>query len=400
MQDFFLHMPTQIFFGPSKLTAFAEITASLGIKALLVTGGGSVERLGYLGLVSDSLSGAGIELCHFAGIEPNPLAATVNQAADQGRAADVQFVIALGGGSVMDAAKAIAALLENGDSDIWPYVKGEPKFGALKSAVPVVAIPTTAATASEVTPYSVISKPEVNGKSFIAAECLKPYACWINPVFTLDVPRVVTQDGAADIFSHVLENYITGGSDAVLSDRYCEAVMLTVLESLPALQTKPNSLPHRSSLAWCSTLALNGLQQAGRLDAPFPLHMIEHALSGYNHELAHGRGLATLFPAYFQWLWENGRARDRIARLGTTLFGLQGDLDECGRGFMSEFSQWLIDNELYQSLEAIGIDTELFEEIAAEVVKIHGEDGTMDVLGPFTKGDIVDIFELTESQVP
>ncbi|HKB90608.1 MAG TPA: iron-containing alcohol dehydrogenase, partial [Opitutaceae bacterium] len=325
MKDFVLHVPTQIFFGASHGEAFAKSIASLGKKVLLLTGGGSIERLGYLQTVEGHLKKAGLTVHRFSGIEPNPHARTINRAAGEAMKNGDELIVALGGGSVMDAAKAIAALAFIKENDIWPYVGGEPKAGQLRGAIPVVAIPTTAATASEVTPFAVISNPEVKGKSVLAHEFLKPRLAWLNPAFTTKLSVTTTRDGAADILSHVFENYLLGGNDSPLADEHTEGVIRTVVATLPLLTADPENVDYRARLLWASNIALNGYQLAGRNPSQFPLHSMEHALSGIKPDLAHGRGLATLYPAYFRWLLEHGRARDRFARLGEKIFDLDSD---------------------------------------------------------------------------
>src|SRR5258708_16653531 len=160
MKDFVLHVPTQICFGASHGEAFAKSIASLGKKVLLLTGGGSIERLGYLQTVEGHLKKAGLTVHRFSGIEPNPHARTINRAAGEAMKNGDELIVALGGGSVMDAAKAIAALAFIKENDIWPYVGGEPKAGQFPRALPGVATPTTAATPSEGPPFALLPNPE------------------------------------------------------------------------------------------------------------------------------------------------------------------------------------------------------------------------------------------------
>jgi len=395
MKSFKFYSPTRIFFGDDQEKDFAEQLCSLGKKGVIITGGGSVERLGYLERVLAATKSAGIVLTHFSGIEANPISSTVNKIAKEIGAGEVDFVIALGGGSVMDASKAISFMLKAGEDDIWPFVAGEKRAGEINQALPIVCIPTTAATASEVTPFAVISNPERHGKAPIAHDCLKPTLSWINPAFTVELPDVTTRDGAADILSHVFENYILGGDSAPVTDRYCEGIIRTVVETLPELGHHPGNLALRGSMLWCSTLALNGMQTAGRNQAPFVLHAMEHALSGFQHDLAHGRGLATLYPSYFKWLLSKDRACERFAQLNHRVFDKESSAD----GFVSNFSTWLKENQLYQSLYDLGFEKKDFSSIAAEVMRVNaGEERVLDVLGPMTEQDIVEIFEGTATQ--
>lgn len=398
MNSFSIYTPTRIFFGADQLAAFAPATARLGQHAFLVTGGGTIQRLGFLGQVTDALTQAGLKVTPFSGVEPNPEAATINRGTAALRAAKADFVVALGGGSVIDASKAIAALAHSGENDIWPFVLGEPRSFQLKGALPIAAITTTAATASEVTPYAVISNRAARGKSFLIAEFIKPLTAWLNPVFTVGLSARTTQDGAADILSHVFENYLLGGNDSSIADRYSEGIMATIIETLPRLLAVPTDLVARGNVLWAATLALNDYQQAGRRPSQYVLHSIEHALSAFKPDLAHGRGLATLYPAYFRWLLSERRAVDRIAQLGQRLFGLTGNETARAEGFIVRFEEWLQDNQLYQSLGQLGFDEAEFPAIAEYAVR-GSEGNQLDALGPMTAGTIAALFRATKRQV-
>lgn len=399
MRSFSFHMPTHIFFGDEKKEDFAEAIPNLGTNWLVLIGGGSVMRLGYLETVTELLDQHNLKYEIFEGVEPNPHRDTINKAAIQARQMDADGVIALGGGSVMDAAKAIGALLHNGEDDIWPYVVGQPKQGEIEGSKPVIAIPTTAATASEVTPYAVLSDPASNGKAPVANADFKPKLAWCNSSFHTSLPLTTTRDGAADILSHVFENYLLGNNASPMADRYTEGIIHTVLHTLPKVTQEPDNLAHRSTMMWCSTLALNGMQQAGRKPSAFILHDLEHSISGRYPEVAHGRGLATLYPAYFNWLWEQDRARDRFALLGQHVFGIEGDRECQGRGFIKQFVQWLKENELYQSLPAIGVDPSDYQAIAEYAVHTYGNGASLYALGPLYMEQITELFATTEKQV-
>lgn len=358
-------------------------------------GGGTVERLGFLQPLATALQANGVALTFFRGVEPNPEAATINRAAAQLREMGADFVLAFGGGSTIDAAKSIAALAGSGEEDVWPFVAGGTRAHQLRKALPVVAVPTTAATASEVTPYAIVSNRETGGKSVLIHEFLKPTLAWLNPAFTLALSATVTQDGAADILSHVFESYLLGGDASKLADRYSEAVMATVLETLPLLLADPQDASARADLTWAATLALNDYQSAGRAPADFVLHALEHSLSAKHPELAHGRGLATLYPAYFRWLLQHNRAEQRLAQLGERLFALQGSPAARARGFIARFERWLRDNGLSQSLEQLHISAAEFPRIADYAVTVYGDGTQLNALGPLTRQNIVEIFELT-----
>ncbi|WP_051203985.1 iron-containing alcohol dehydrogenase [Hugenholtzia roseola] len=399
MRDFSIYVPTRIFFGENQLDNFATAASTLGKKALLVMGGGSIERLGFLAPFRAALEKVGVETVLFSGIEPNPQARTINKAASLAQQEKVDFVIGFGGGSVLDASKAIAILVHEKAADIWQYVLGEPKMGAYSGAIPVVAVPTTAATASEVTQFAVISNEAVHGKSVLAHDVLRPRLALMNPLYTATLSRTVTEDGAADILSHVFENYILGGSESPLADRYSEAVILTVLETLPKLRQDLQNVKYRADLFWASDLALNGYQLAGRNPSEFVLHSIEHAASGFYPQLAHGRGLATLYPAYFRWLWKNDRAKERFAQLAERVFGVkEGDTESKGQAFIEHFENWLAENGLLQSFPAVGVEPQQYQAIAEYATKIYGDGKKLNALGDLTVANIVEILEMTHSQ--
>jgi alcohol dehydrogenase YqhD (iron-dependent ADH family) len=400
VHPFELHLPTQLFFGEPLGPKFIQTIASSSKKVLLVTGGGSVERLGYVKLVSDLLAAKKIDVLHVRGVEPNPHAATINRMAAEASEFGADAVLALGGGSVMDAAKAIGGLVACGETDVWEFVVGSPRRGQLVRSLPIFCIPTTAATASEVTPYAVISHPPVNGKSPISSPNFKPVASWLNPAFTTDLPLETTRDGASDILSHVFENYLLGGNDSPLADAITESVITTVVHTLPVLTHEPKNVAARGDLLWASSIALNGFPLAGRRPSAFVLHNIEHAMSGIQQNLAHGRGLATLYPAYFRWLWEKDRAKERFARLGRHIFGLSGDIDSCGWGFITRFDAWLQDNGLWQSASAVGVHPTQFEAVANYCVKTYGNGTSIDALGEMSRDDVILILQMTETQTP
>ncbi|TVQ00965.1 MAG: iron-containing alcohol dehydrogenase [Balneolaceae bacterium] len=399
MNPFEVHTPTHIFYGKEKADLFFDKLKELGAHALLVIGGGSVKRTGYLDEVTNLLKKRNIKFTLFEGIEPNPHAQTIDKAAALGKEKGVDFVLAFGGGSVMDASKGIAGLIHDDEKEIWPFVLGEPRHKTMKGALPIATIPTTAATASEVTAYAVISNVEVKGKSPIGYSFFKPAASWLNPAYHTSIPPETTRDGASDILSHVFENYILGGNDSPPADRYSEGVMQTVLETLPLVEKDPGNEALRGQLMWASTLALNTIQVAGRKPTVFIMHNLEHALSGYNPNLAHGRGLAILYPAYFKWMVQNGRAVDRFALLGKNLFGIQSTDEQSGAyEFIGTFENWLRENGLYQRLSDVNIPESAFGEIADYAIKVYGSGNPLNAIGKLDKEGIITIFKMTEKQ--
>lgn len=396
LHDFQLSHPTTVYFGTSKEGPFLDALAAEKAKWLLVTGGESVDRTGIFEQVSQALDRKNISFVRFKGIEPNPDVSTIGKAVAFGSSESCSGVLALGGGSVMDASKAIAAGLSLGEPEMWPVVTAQKRLPTGFKTIPLFCIPTTAGTASEVTPYAVISNRFLRDKQTFFHEALYPRRSWLNPSFTIHVPQKVTAETSADIFSHVLENYVLGGDGSPLADAYSEAVMKTVFRQLPIVWEEPANLEARAQLMLASNWALNGFQGIGRRPGPFILHAIEHVMSAWKPELAHGGGLATLFPAYFHWLLESRRAVDRLCRLSTVLFGLTGT-EYDARIMVVELHKWLHRFGIGCSMEELGFKKEDYKEMAAQVFKQFKRD-EIDLLGPFKTQNVVEIFELTRFQ--
>lgn len=196
----------------------------------------------------------------------------------------------------------------------------------------------------------------------------------------------------------MIENYLLGGEASPLADRYSESVIATVVETLPKLLIAPDDVAARGDLMWASTLALNDYQVAGRQPSQFVLHSMEHALSAFQPDLAHGRGLATLYPAYFRWLLENGRAEARFAQLGRRIFGLDGEGSALAAAFIERFEQWLGANGLLQTLEEVGIHESDYAAISDYAVRVYGDGRQLQALGSLSAASIVEIFQATAKQ--
>ena len=407
MKSFTVSIPTKLFFGADKIEEFSAELSKIGTNVLIVTGGGSVKKFGFYDPVIKIFKQNGLNIFEFSGIEPNPVNSTIDLCAKEFSKSSIDMVLGFGGGSVMDASKAISALLflyktegSNGEypKEIWPYVLGNSMANKLPGALPLAMIPTTAATASEVTRSAVISNLVAPGKASLGYEFFKPTASWLNPEFTRFLNNTVTADGASDILSHVFENYLLGGDSSLFTDFYCEGIIKTVIQKLPQLLIDPTNLDLRSDLQWCACLALNGIHTAGRTPSIYALHGIEHSMSALRHGLAHGRGLATLYPAYFRWLWNKDRARNRLTRLAVEIFQVTNSSGMGGLYFIEHFEDWLRSNGLLQSASDLGFSQSDYDWIAIYTIKTYGGGNPLDVLGPMTKSDIVEILKLTEIQ--
>ena len=300
--------PTRIVFGPGAVQNIGQEVARHGHKALLVVGRSSARQHGLLDRVVRLIQAEGVEVEVFEGVEPNPRLSTVLRGAEAARDKDV--VVALGGGSVMDASKVMAATVFY-EGDPWEmFYVGAREVRLPEKALPVITVPTLAATGSEANCGAVVTNEQTIQKAYVSADCLYPKVAVVDPELTVTVPKEHTAYGIADIISHVTESYFNGVDDTPLQDRMSEAVVSTVLEYGPRAVFDGNDLAARTHLQWASVVALCDIVQAGTA-APFPVHGIEHCLSAH-YDIPHGAGLAILTPA-----WMRLAARHRPKKFAT-----------------------------------------------------------------------------------
>ncbi len=394
MKNFDLWMPTRIVFGAGRLSGLGEETAKVGTKAILVTGKRSAKETGLLGRAVASLEGAGVSVTVFDRVEPNPRSATVDEGAvlASERACDV--VVGLGGGSAMDAAKALAVAAYD-PGNVWRYVNhGDPSsFIEVKTALPIVLVPTLAATGSEFNAGSVITNWETHEKALLWAPHLYPKVSIIDPELTLTVGREYTIDGAMDIVLHAMESYFNNRESTPLQDRISEGIILTVMEYLPGLLKDLGDLEARTQLSWCSSMALSGIASCGREGLGYPVHAMEHALSGH-YDISHGRGLAILLPHWMEYCC--GAAPALFARFAERVTGLSrasgesdGALAERG---VAAWVAWMKKNEAYHTLAEVGIDSSRFEVMATDTARIYGDGERIGGVRPLSVADMVELY--------
>ena len=393
MQSFQLHLPTEIVFGAGCLDTLPKHVSGMGKKALLIVGQGAVRKYGYLERVQSLLTKINVETILFEGIEPNPRASTIDQAAELARQERPRYVIALGGGSVMDAAKCIAMLAVN-EGGVWEYAyKGI--HGAMRkfqNALPLVCIPTVAATSSETDRYAVVSNWETREKCTVFGDAMFPKVSIIDPALTCTVPPKTTVDGAIDIIVHVLEDYLSTNEDTPLQDQFSLAIVNTVMEYLPRVLADPNDVAGRSQLSWCSSIALSGFLSAGR-DGGWPIHAIEHALSA-RYDISHGRGLSALLPAMLQFNLRH--SAQKILNLGLLLPAATPV--ETPEQTISALVDWMKTMGAYTPLSELGIEPSDFAAIADDVIRLNGNvHGYLDNIVPMNKEDIVEVLRGGES---
>ncbi len=305
MKDFVFNTPTKVFFGKEKHKEVGRIVKDYGFsKIMLMYGMGSIKKNGLFDEVTASLSENGIEFVEMGGVEPNPKLDYVRKAANVAKKEKVELILAVGGGSAIDAAKYTAASVAN-DCDPWDFPTGKcvPEKG-----MPVACILTIAAAGSEMSCSAVISNTELNMKRGFNNEINRCLFAICNPELSYTVSPYQTACGIVDIMAHTMERYFTVCEDTEITDRVAEGVLKAVISSGKKLKENPRDYDARANMMWASSISHNGLTGAGRENA-LCVHQLEHALSGEFDEIAHGAGLAVLFPAWGRYIYKHNIPR-------------------------------------------------------------------------------------------
>ncbi|MCM3491068.1 iron-containing alcohol dehydrogenase [Alkalihalophilus marmarensis] len=314
MNPFVFKNPTKLVFGKGQNEELANEVKRYGKKVLVVYGGGSIKRNGLYDHVISQLREINAEVTELAGVEPNPRLTTVRKGIELCRENDIEFILAVGGGSVIDATKAIAVGAKY-EGDIWDVIT---KKDTPSSALPFGTILTLAATGSEMNAGSVITNWETSQKVGWGSPFSFPAFSILDPKNTLSVPEDQTIYGMVDMMSHVIEAYFHHAENTPLQDRIMESILLTVMETAPKLLADLNNIEHRETILYCGTMALNGITQMG-LRGDWATHNIEHAVSAV-YDIPHAGGLAIIFPH-----WMRNSLDERIERhvqLATRVLGV------------------------------------------------------------------------------
>lgn len=300
MENFVFHNPTELIFGKGTVEMVGEKTRQYGQKVLLVTGGGSVKRIGLYDQVMASLKEAGLEIYELSGIEPNPRISSVRKGVKICREKGIDIVLAVGGGSTIDAAKTIAAgVLFDGDPWEMFTMEGEPD-----KAIPVGVVLTLAATGSEMNGNAVVSNLETEEKLAIHTPACYPRFSILDPVNTFTVPREHTVYGIVDIAAHIFEQYFSHTEETPIQDRWAESLLKTLIEEGDRVLANPEDYDARASIMLAGTMALNGSIAIGK-EEDWATHAIEHEVSAI-YDIPHGGGLAILFPNWMKYVLDEG----------------------------------------------------------------------------------------------
>jgi len=371
--------PTNVQFGAGAIDQLGETVARYGKKALIVTGGGSVKKTGVFEKAVNSLKKSGVSYAECSGVEPNPRITSVARGVETIRKENCDALIALGGGSVMDAAKVMAVACFH-DGDPWDLIlHGQAKPVVPQKGLPIITVPTLAATGSEMNHGAVISNDDTKIKSFIQHNLLYPKVAVVDPELTLSVPTDQTAYGVSDMIVHVTEPYFNGQGGTPLQDRFMESVIITAMEFGKRAVKNGGDLEAREQVQWASIVALNGWTSLGTAGG-FPVHMIEHALSGH-HNVTHGAGLSIVNPA---WMRFAARAYpNKFVQFAERIFGLKASSDDdlaTALAGIDRYENFLKEIGCPTRLSEVGIGDALLERYAKDSMLV-ATDGKGNLFG-------------------
>jgi alcohol dehydrogenase YqhD (iron-dependent ADH family) len=373
--EFFI--PTRIIFSAGGLSQLPGIAGELGKKPFLITGRGSMRRLGITDTVTKDLEKEKLVVTTFERVEPNPRVTTIDNAARIFREKGLDLIIALGGGSVMDAAKGVA-MAASGTMSVWHYIENQAE--PADNVPPIIAIPTVAASGSESNCGAVITNWATHEKMVLNQESLYPAVSIVAPELTLHLPLKQTLQGVVDIFCHLVEPYLTDTNQSPLTDSIRETAMKMVITNTSSISNNLKNINVRTQLSWASTIACSAFASLGGGGGGMSLHGIEHAISAHS-DVAHGEGLGALLPAWMEYT--KPVAERRFAQLGERVFG---EKDTIG-----STRHWLERIDMNIHLRDIVIERESLVKIAGTVPKTanwvikHPRGMTVD--------NIIDIYE-------
>ena len=388
MRNFNYNIPTKVLFGKGKVEEVGKEAKKYGDKVLLVYGKGSVKKSGLFDIVVNSLKDAGIHIYELPNIDPNPRIDSVYQGAELCRKVGINLIIAMGGGSVIDCSKAIAAQA-NYCGDVWQDLYVEQKLDTLTSALPIASILTLAATGSEMNGNSVISNMHTNQKLSIGHDILRPVFSILDPEYTFTVNKYHTAAGIVDILSHLFEQYFTPDHEGYLQNRMMEAMMKTVIEYGPIAYNELDNYEARANLMWTSSLALNGMVSYGKVETDWATHGMEHELSAF-YDITHGVGLGILTPYWMKYVLSEDNVH-RFVEYGRNVWKIHGhDNMEIANKAIDKTREFFNSLNIPQTLREVGIDDSKLEKMA-EQATMFGAIGTMKKL---YKEDVLAIYKM------
>ncbi|NMB29590.1 MAG: iron-containing alcohol dehydrogenase [Clostridiaceae bacterium] len=358
MKNFHYNVPTEIFFGKGAIANLSHI-GRYGKRVLLVYGKDSIKKMGLYDKVVRILEQLDMDFFELSGVDPNPRIESVRQGSVLCKKHGVDVVLAVGGGSVIDCAKVIAAATVY-EGDAWELVLDSSK---IVDALPVVAILTLAATGSEMNGSAVITNVETREKIGTYSTLLKPKFSIMDPEHTFTVSRAMTAAGVADIMSHTFENYFTPVKGAYVQARICESLLKTCIHYGPIALDEPTNYEARANLMWAGTLAINGICSLGQ-QTGWSVHPLQHQLGAY-YDITHGVGLAILTPPWMRYVLSDETV-GKFVEYGVNVWGLDanGDPFDIANRAIDQTEAFFLSLGLPMTLSEVGIDSRYLEEMA------------------------------------
>jgi alcohol dehydrogenase YqhD (iron-dependent ADH family) len=386
MQSFTFYTPTEIVFGKGEESKTGQLVKKHGgSKAVVVYGGGSVEKSGLLKKITDCLDGESIKYILHGGVQPNPLLSHARDGVKSAIDFGADFVLAIGGGSAIDAAKAIAHGTKNPDIDIWKFWKREEE---VKKSLPVGVVLTISAAGSETSNSAVLTNAETGEKRGLNTDFNRPHFCVMNPELTYTVPKFHVACGVADIMMHTMERYFTPAArdeDNEFTDAVAAALLRNVIKNGPIALKEPDNYDAVSEVMWCGSVSHNGLTSLGRM-MDFSVHQLGHELSG-RFDVAHGASLTTMWGSWAHYVKSTNPAR--FAKYAKEVWGAS-DADAgiaATVGFFKSIGMPTCFTEL-----GIGVQDEKAVDEMADKCVFHGK-RVVGTFKPLEKSDIINIYK-------
>lgn len=389
MDNFTFYAPTYFAFGKdSEKETGALVKRFGGSKVLIHYGGGSVARSGLLDRVKKSLDDVAIPYVELGGVKPNPRSGLVYEGIDLCRKEGVDFVLAVGGGSAIDSAKAIAAGAIY-DGDFWDYYEGK----SVEKALPIGTVLTLSAAGSEGSPDSVITNENGMFKRGASGEAYRPKFSILNPALTQTLPAYQTACGITDIMAHLYERYLTNTIEVEVTDRMIEALLLTMIHEGPRAIAEPDNYEVRANIMWAGMMAHNNSCGVGRTQ-DWASHNIEHELSAL-YDCAHGAGLAVTMPAVFTYVMQHDVMR--FAQVAVRVWGCQMDFahpEVTAKQGIEALRQFLISIGMPKNFEELGAREEDIEQLAHTACYGDVNEGTLGGFVELNQQDVEAIYRL------
>lgn len=387
MDNFTFYSPTEFIFGKDRECECGSYVKKYGgSKVLIHYGSGSAVRSGLLDRVKKSLDEEGISYVELGGVQPNPRDTKIYEGIELCRRENVDFILSVGGGSCIDSAKGIAIGYYY-DGDFWDFYEKKIK---VEKALPIGTVLTIAAAGSEGSGGSVVTKEDGMLKRDVGSDLLRPKFSVLNPELTFTLPAYQTACGATDIMAHVFERYFTNTREVEITDRLCEAVLMTMVKETPRAIAEPDNYGARANIMWAGTVAHNDIVGVGR-SQDWNSHGIEHELSGL-YDVAHGAGLAVVMPAWMEFVYKHDI--NRFAQMAVRVFGCEMDEENpenTAKAGIQAFRRFLHDIGMPVNFEELGARK---EDISVLVKKFGLGDGCTGGFVSLSSEDVTKILEI------